>query len=88
MLNPEVEDQLDKTIREYPMMKTSEAYRRVKTEMHGEGCGCNTCKNRAVNEINSWVRFICRDDIHARTTHEFNLDKGEIIPPPNFGKFD
>lgn len=64
------------------------AFKRVGTEAHGQGCGCGSCQNRAVNDANYWLD----DDAEVmgiERGYRFGFNrKGEIVkvrnePDPN-----
>lgn len=58
MANKEVVNLAEEHLVDYVTGKFSKALRRVDREQHGKGCGCGSCKVRAVEDVNSWASFI------------------------------
>jgi len=81
-MGKEVLQDAEEVVVNYVTKKFSDAFKRVEKEMHKKGCGCRSCKVRAVDDVNSWADFVGGSD-YAGTDyakkHKFGLNaKGDI----------
>lgn len=83
MAKKEAIEQAEEVLVNYATKKFSKALRRVDREQHGKGCGCNSCKVQAVEDVNSWADFIGGEgyqDTDYSKSHNFKIgSKGNIF---------
>lgn len=82
-MSKEIIQDAEEVLVNYTTGKLKDAFVRVTKEMHGQGCGCNSCKVKAVEDVNSWVDFVGGDGYleteHGQAT-KYGIDKkGKIF---------
>jgi len=62
----------NQVVRNYSETEFIRSTQKLEKEKHGEGCGCRSCQQTAVREVNLWLAFMDPEEVYPRYEVVFN----------------